>query len=33
MPAAPERFRLSVNHWPAETAMAWLAHYDPGLPA
>ena len=27
MPADP--FRLGVNYWPAETAMDWLAAYDP----
>ena len=27
----PERFRLGVNYWPAEVAMAWLASYDPAV--
>ena len=31
MPAACDRFRLGVNYWPAETAMEWLARYDPGV--
>src|SRR5947207_15986357 len=31
MPAAPERFRLGVNYWPSETAMDWLARYDPSI--
>ncbi len=26
----PDVFRLGVNYWPAETAMDWLAAYDPG---
>jgi endo-1,4-beta-mannosidase len=25
----PDAFRLGVNYWPAETAMDWLAAYDP----
>jgi len=25
----PGRFRLGVNYWPASSAMAWLADYDP----
>lgn len=28
MPPATDRFRLGVNYWPAETAMAWLSRYD-----
>ena len=24
-----ERFRLGVNHWPADVAMDWLVRYDP----
>lgn len=28
MPVEAERFRLGVNYWPAETAMAWLQRYD-----
>lgn len=31
MPAASDRFRLGVSYWPAETAMDWLARYDPGV--
>ena len=31
MPAAPEKFRLGVNYWPSETAMDWLARYDPAI--
>jgi endo-1,4-beta-mannosidase len=32
VPAAdPERFRLGVNYWPAEVAMAWLQAYDPNI--
>jgi endo-1,4-beta-mannosidase len=31
MAAAPERFRLGVNYWPSETAMDWLARYDPAV--
>ena len=27
--ADPGRFRLGVNYWPASSAMAWLADYDP----
>jgi endo-1,4-beta-mannosidase len=27
----PERFRLGVNYWPAEVAMAWLESYDPAV--
>lgn len=27
--ADPDRFRLGVNYWPATSAMAWLADYDP----
>jgi endo-1,4-beta-mannosidase len=27
--ADPEKFRLGVNYWPAEVAMAWLQAYDP----
>ena len=26
-----DRFRLGVNYWPAEAAMAWLPAYDPGV--
>lgn len=29
MHAATEAFRLGVNYWPSETAMDWLARYDP----
>src|SRR5512141_1545669 len=29
--ADPERFRLGVNYWPAEVAMAWLQAYDPAV--
>jgi len=29
MPVTPDRFRLGVNYWPAETAMGWLPHYEP----
>lgn len=25
----PQAFRLGVNYWPADTAMGWLAQYDP----
>lgn len=31
MPAGPNTFRLGVNYWPSDTAMAWLARYDPGV--
>src|SRR2546421_11823343 len=31
MPAAPDRFRLGVNYWPSDTAMDWLACYDPAV--
>jgi endo-1,4-beta-mannosidase len=27
--AVDDRFRLGVNYWPAASAMAWLAAYDP----
>lgn len=27
--ADPGRFRLGINYWPASSAMAWLADYDP----
>lgn len=29
--APPETFRLGVNYWPSETAMTWLARYDPAV--
>lgn len=29
-PSSTERFRLGVNYWPARTAMAWWADFDPG---
>ena len=29
--ADPGRFRLGVNYWPAEVAMAWLSDYDPAV--
>ena len=29
MPDVAEIFRLGVNYWPAQTAMEWLARYDP----
>ena len=29
--ADPEMFRLGVNYWPAEVAMAWLPDYDPAV--
>jgi len=31
MSAPPETFRLGLNYWPSETAMEWLARYDPGV--
>ena len=31
MSPAADRFRLGVNYWPAETAMAWLQRYDPAV--
>ena len=29
MAAGPDTFRVGVNYWPSDTAMAWLARYDP----
>ena len=29
--ADPGRFRLGVNYWPAEVAMAWMSDYDPAV--